>query len=62
VQTVRSAVRTAPFRTCCGYCDHGNVIEESKFWETRSRSAGKEIPRFYGTQSFITVFTVSPAR
>jgi hypothetical protein len=32
-------------------------VEESPSWEADIRSAGKEIPRLYGTRKFITVFT-----
>jgi len=30
---------------------------QSPSWETNSRLAGHEIPRFHGTRRFITVFT-----
>jgi len=34
-------------------------MEQSSSWEANSLSANQEIPGFYGTRKFITVFTRS---
>jgi hypothetical protein len=36
-----------------------NCMEQSPYWEADSHSASQEIPTFYGTPRFITVFTTA---
>jgi hypothetical protein len=42
---------------CGGHFSITNHMGENSSWEANSRSASQEIPRFYGTRRFITVFT-----
>jgi hypothetical protein len=52
VEAVRTPVWIAAVQSCYGFCDNGNIMEQSQFWETRSRSAGKEIPRLLWNPRF----------